>query len=1046
MWIKALWATLAAGTLALILLFGALVLLAARPDIAVPHINRLLDAGQGKGGIETLELGFFPPRIVAKNFNMEQRGWSLDLDHLSILPDIKAYFDKGPWLGRVEARGLYLTIRPAEKGTPSSPKTEPSWAGPLQWLFAMREADIIVESLSAPAGHGAFSLAAMHIQIQPQSEDSRLLDILGDIAYKGPQESSLEIFCHITGSFDRENKLDARMEISEGLLDFASYKAGLVAGANLSMSPEQVDIADLALIVQPGENPPGKAAWPGGTFELFGQGFMEIGSRQVSFTLKKLEAGSWLSAFGQLSGQLPDGLSGVIQGNVADTALVLDAARPLLPQSAGSLKLAGQIPFELRLNPSDSGQEALLWLWPENLELGFDGQKASISGRLEGAGPLAGPYGFNGLMEGTASISRGDWAVNDLVFSLPFEGDTTLVKLPEIRLETSQNSITHKGKAVPVGLLSILTTASAGRDELRLNQARISSSRLGAADISALLKGNDYSFTFVGIGWQAQEMAALAAFFTKMPVEDWILEGPLGVTGSWSNTSGVAIDVAMTGLSFSSPDGRGMGQDLAGSLTFSFGPTSKEPVDARLNINKGEGLWDTIYLDFGANPVRTSFAGKVQANSLQDGRWWIEIGKMGSLEIAGKAQKKGSSWDFDLDAKAKNLDIAPLFATFVRESIALKTPSMADLKISGQAGAQMKVKRQGSQVGILGAVELADGKLGFGSDAPLIKGLGLALPLKYTWGGASYLSDAPLSWGRLTAEAISLKTGAMENLNMAMALWENRLLVRDALDIPIYNAKLYIDGIEVKDALSSDFAASFNARLGPVDFSTIPAGSISLAGYAGGDLGRVTVNSQLASVEKGLEGRLFGGSLTLKNLAVARPLESGRTIVGQARVSKMDLYEFSTALGLGVVTGQVDVSADNLAIAHGQPVSFDLEMRSTTDVSRQRRVSLAAVDSISVLSSGAGVGSLGAGLLYGFFDEFPYKELGFSCTLVNDVFSVRGLITEDGVEYLVKKPFLRGINVINRQRENNIAFSDMLQRLKRVLGSKGEPENSGGTN
>jgi hypothetical protein len=1041
LWLAALWAALGTGALALLLLSGALALLATRPDLAVPHVNRLLDAGQGKGSIETLELGFFPPRVAARNFNMERLGWSLRLEHLSILPDMKAWFNKGPWLGRVEAKGLYLDIKPSDATAPSPSKPGASWVGPLQWLFAMREADLVVESLSAPAGQGAFSLAAVHIQIRPQGEDLRLLDILGDIAYQGPQENSLAIYCHITGSFDRENRLNAHMEISEAFVTAAQYEANFVATANFAMSPDMVDVADLALFVQPGNTPPGKAAWPGGALELSGHGSLEMQTQKASFAVKQLVAGSWLSASGQVSGILPDRLEGIVQGQVSDLASVLNAARPLLPESAASLAIAGQLPFEARLKANGKNPEVVIWLWPENIELALDSLEASISGRLEGAGPPAGPFAFNGLLEGKASWGSGDWAVKNALFSLPFEGDSSLVKLSEVRLEMAQNSLLHRGRAVPAGSLEVLATALASRDEVRVTQAKALSAKLGSAEISARLDGGGYSLTFAGTDWQAQELASLAAFFTGKPVESWNFAGPLGAIGSWSSTQGGAIEVALGGLSGSSPDGRGLGQDIAGNLTLSLGPSLTEPVDARLVLNRGEGLWDTIYLDFGAAPVRASFAGRVQANEVQDGRCALEIGKMGSLDLKGRAKKKDGSWDFDLAAKAANMDLGPLFTTFVRESMALKMPSMADLKISGRAGAELGVKRQGDSLSVSGIVELVGTTLGFGDESPLIKGLGLNLPLKYTWGAYQH-TGSPISWGRMTLEALNLKTGAMKNLDMAIALWENRLLVRDAIKIPVYNAELALSGIEVKDALSENFDAAFSARLSPVDLSAIPAGSISLSGYLGGDLGRVTVNSRSASAEKGLSGRLFGGDFSLQKLAVSRPLESGRVIQSQVRVRKMDLHSFSTALGMGVVTGEVDVSVDNLAIAHGQPVSFGFEMRSTADASRQRRVSLAAVDSISVLSSGTGVGSLGAGLLYGIFDEFPYKELGFSCTLVNDVFSVHGLITEDGVEYLVKKPFLRGINVINRQKENNIAFSDMLKRLQRVVGRASEPEDS----
>lgn len=52
------------------------------------------------------------------------------------------------------------------------------------------------------------------------------------------------------------------------------------------------------------------------------------------------------------------------------------------------------------------------------------------------------------------------------------------------------------------------------------------------------------------------------------------------------------------------------------------------------------------------------------------------------------------------------------------------------------------------------------------------------------------------------------------------------------------------------------------------------------------------------------------------------------------------------------------------------------------------------------------------------------------------MFTVRGLIHEDGVEYLVKRRFFAGIDVINRNPDNRIGFSDMLERAKRATGKR----------
>ncbi len=68
-----------------------------------------------------------------------------------------------------------------------------------------------------------------------------------------------------------------------------------------------------------------------------------------------------------------------------------------------------------------------------------------------------------------------------------------------------------------------------------------------------------------------------------------------------------------------------------------------------------------------------------------------------------------------------------------------------------------------------------------------------------------------------------------------------------------------------------------------------------------------------------------------------------------------------------------------------------------------------------------------------FFKEFGYAGLGLECTLNDDLFKIRGLIREDGIEYIIKRPPLFGINVVNSNPNNLISFSDMLKRLKRVI-------------
>jgi uncharacterized protein (DUF1330 family) len=55
--------------------------------------------------------------------------------------------------------------------------------------------------------------------------------------------------------------------------------------------------------------------------------------------------------------------------------------------------------------------------------------------------------------------------------------------------------------------------------------------------------------------------------------------------------------------------------------------------------------------------------------------------------------------------------------------------------------------------------------------------------------------------------------------------------------------------------------------------------------------------------------------------------------------------------------------------------------------------------------------------------------------LNNDQFSVNGTIHEAGKEYLVRRGFLRGVDVVNQNPHNVISFRDMEERTERIFRS-----------
>jgi hypothetical protein len=89
-----------------------------------------------------------------------------------------------------------------------------------------------------------------------------------------------------------------------------------------------------------------------------------------------------------------------------------------------------------------------------------------------------------------------------------------------------------------------------------------------------------------------------------------------------------------------------------------------------------------------------------------------------------------------------------------------------------------------------------------------------------------------------------------------------------------------------------------------------------------------------------------------------------------------------------------------------------------------------AIQSISILGTGAG-SALNRGIAR-LFREYPYSKIGLRCVLKNDQFSVNGTIHEGGKEYLVRRGFFRGVDVVNQNPNNVISFRDMEERIKRI--------------
>ncbi len=175
-----------------------------------------------------------------------------------------------------------------------------------------------------------------------------------------------------------------------------------------------------------------------------------------------------------------------------------------------------------------------------------------------------------------------------------------------------------------------------------------------------------------------------------------------------------------------------------------------------------------------------------------------------------------------------------------------------------------------------------------------------------------------------------------------------------------------------------------------------------------------------------------GGKIRFQNIWV-EPLAPMPRFGADVVFHDLDLAQLSDAAHFGRITGKLTGHIDNLIMSGGQPESFELVMENDPSAPGPKKISLEAVEKISVLGGGGSIPLFGR-----MFKEFPYRRIGMSCSLKNDLFTLHGLIKKDGQEYLVERGLIRGVDVINRNPNGKISFKDMLDRLKRITRTEQE--------
>jgi hypothetical protein len=1023
-----------AAAMLLFLLFGLVIW---QPTWLLPHVLELYSLSGDKITVGQARVRLSPLRVEADQVAIKpDAGMEIELSHLVAEPDLLAWWRGEAWLNLLEVEGLRLSLPQKPAGD-----SEALDLSLLQYLLVTRDIRVTQAALNLALGEYLVEVASLALSITPESDGQRTMNLSGSFQVRGPdRQSVLRGQLRGLGRIDPPMGLTCQVDLQDAQADLPWVRGPLQCQSFIRLDRNTLTLSRLELTVPPGSFRP----FPDidtSPLDLAVLAAAEISLPDNAWYLwiESLTMGNFLETQGYLDGHGPDVVNGSLSGTVTEAAGLLEILKASLPEVPRDLTIQGPLPFQMSMREQAGHKNLEITLTPEKIQVETSGLKAGLTGPVEINGPVAGPWTLGGRLLLAGAYTNGLYHFASFTLTAPLSGYLTAPGLDGWVLQVEENLALYKNRPLPLGAVTARGDLMTTDGQPALDNVTVESTVLGPMTGSGRLTENGVRADFIGARLDMAVVSSLIGVLTGFPIKEWQIKGQTGlqVTLSPGQTGQeISIQADLANLGFQNAEATIMGQKINGEALFqtAFGPDA--PLKLDLRLQQGEALWDTVYLQFKQNPLRMTAQGiPTTPGGWQDIRLHGTFGKMGTIQAFGSARPAGSGWTWQGRGQLNHADLKPTFDTFVRQPLAASYPSVETMVVSGQAELKFTFSGRTSSTSVKGELRLDKVIVSQGEQPPFLENTNLALPFSYVFGSparAEPNQDQAVETGRLDIQKLRLGQVNLGPWQIPIRLAANRLHLDTDIRLPAWGGTATLSGLVVDQPLSPDFIAHFGLNLDRLDLSQLPLGRVKLEGSLAAQAAQATVTANLLQVRGSLSGQAFDGALELANLSVLHPFGSNRELRLDLMAEQVNLEKLSQALQMGRITGLVNMNLTGLSVAHNLPVAFHLLLKSVPEPREDRTVSLQAVNSISVVGTGAGLTGVGISVFKGFFENLPYREIGIECILKNDVFTVRGLIHEDGVEYLVKRPPFRGVNVVNGDPDNRIGFSEMLNRIQRV--------------
>lgn len=535
---------------------------------------------------------------------------------------------------------------------------------------------------------------------------------------------------------------------------------------------------------------------------------------------------------------------------------------------------------------------------------------------------------------------------------------------------------------------------------------------------------------------------------------EWTWSGNVDIESALSSNPrspdpGLDLDLAIQLLdaAFSSPDGANLGTALSARITVhvrTYPQKGQLAFHVELVMTEGELLIGKFYANLKNTPAKGLLEGTydLHKDSLTIVKGTMDAGKLGSLSYEGEVKDVLTKPFFRLHFSPVDIFNEPVFDAFIKDLFQSEFPVLRDTTVTGKTHLNVNFEGGKNAFRGFGQLVLRDTNLAFGHDDITIRGIQADLPFALSL--LSTPSAAPkdrwpiVQTGRIEIEAIEKNPIAITDASFKLRSLTNGFALDEPLSFPFFNGFMEIPSFELRNIGSKDFSIQLSLRLQDIDISELSQAysRYRIPGMLSGEFSEVTLSHGRLTTEGGIQAQVFGGDVTLDGVSGQEIFSRLRRVAMDVRLQDIDLEQATSAIPFGRITGIVEGHIKDLSFSFGQPEHFELLIQSVPKPRKKRIFEAKAVENILILGSG-GPAVLQKGIA-SFFKTYPYDRIGIYCKLENDVFTLRGTVHERGVEYLVKRPLLAGINVVNRNPQNQILWRDMVRRLQRIFETGGE--------